>query len=108
MTSTGLPSRLIGAADRIPASLDELTGPDHGRVELPVRLAWSGPSDFVVDDPGQRLTLYCLLLDCGQRDDVVRYVNARLLRQDWPRIRRLTARRMISLWEQLLPDLAGA
>ncbi|MER7888231.1 hypothetical protein ABTX15_00195 [Micromonospora sp. NPDC094482] len=54
------------------------------------------------------MTLYCLLLDCGQRDDVIRYVNAGLLRQDWPRIRRLTARRVISLWERLLPGLATA
>ncbi|MFI6261977.1 hypothetical protein [Micromonospora sp. NPDC051006] len=109
MTSTAaLPSRLIGAADRIPASLELLAGPETGRVELPVRLAWSGPNDFDVTDPRQRLTLYCLLLDCGQRDDVIRYVNAGLLRQDWPRIRRLTARRVISLWERLLPDLATA
>ncbi|MER7888230.1 hypothetical protein ABTX15_00190 [Micromonospora sp. NPDC094482] len=40
MTSTAaLPSRLIGAADRIPASLELLAGPETGRVELPVRLA---------------------------------------------------------------------
>ncbi|TDC36017.1 hypothetical protein E1211_14730 [Micromonospora sp. 15K316] len=108
MTSTALPSRLIGAADRIPASLAELSGPEHGRVELPVRLAWSGPTDFDVSDPRERLTLYCLLLDCGQYGDIIRYVNPDLLRRDWPRVRRLTARRLISLWERRLPDLAAA
>ncbi|MFG1848933.1 hypothetical protein [Micromonospora carbonacea] len=108
MTSTvPLPSRLVGAADRIPPSLGLLAGPEHGRVSLPVRLAWSGPADFDVSDPRERLTLYCLLLDCGQRDDVIRYVNAILLRHDWPRIRRLTARRLIALWERRLPGLAA-
>ncbi|WP_320065942.1 hypothetical protein [Micromonospora sp. RTGN7] len=108
MTSTApLPSRLVGAADRIPATLGLLTGPDRGRVSLPVRLAWSGPTDFDVSDPRERLTLYCLLLDCGQREDLLRYVNAGLLRRDWPRIRRLTARRLIALWERCLPDLAA-
>jgi hypothetical protein len=86
--------------------LGELAGPDSGRVHLPVRLAWSGPTDFDVADPRERLTLYSLLLDCGQRSDIASYVNAALLREDWPRLRRLTARRLINIWEQRLPDLA--
>jgi hypothetical protein len=52
--------------------------------------------------------LYCTLLDCGQRDDIIRYVNADLLRKDWSRIRRLTSRRLVALWEQVLPDLSDA
>ncbi|MGW9192860.1 hypothetical protein [Micromonospora chersina] len=108
MTSTdALPSRLLGVVDRIPASLGLLAGPDQGRVSLPVRLAWSGPTEFDVTDSRQRLTLYRTLMDCGQRDDIVRYVNATLLRHDWPRIRRLTARRVIALWERRLPELAA-
>jgi hypothetical protein len=47
-------------------------------------------------------------LDCGQKYDIVRYVNANLLRQDWPRIRRLTSRGLIAIWERILPDLASA
>ncbi|MDG4802848.1 hypothetical protein [Micromonospora sp. WMMD980] len=108
MSSTdALPSRLLGVIDRIPTSLEALAGPRTGRVSLPLRLAWSGPTDYDLDDARERLTLYCLLLDCGQRSDVVRYVNAALLRQDWPRIRRLTARRVTRLWERRLPDLAA-
>nr|WP_204341918.1 hypothetical protein [Micromonospora terminaliae] len=102
-----MPSRLLGVADRIPASLGLLAGPDQGRVSLPVRLAWSGPAEFDVSDARQRLTLYRTLMDCGQRDDIVRYVNADLLRRDWPRICRLTARRLTRLWERKLPDLAA-
>ncbi|WBB72757.1 hypothetical protein O7602_24120 [Micromonospora sp. WMMD1128] len=102
-----LPSRLHGAVDRIPASLEMLVGPRSGRVSLPVRLAWSGPTDYDIGDPHERLTFYCLLLDCGQRRDIVNYVNAALLRQDWPRIRRLTARRVTRLWERRLPALTA-
>ncbi len=108
MTSiTPLPSRLSGAERRIPEALDLLEGPDHGSVRLPVRLAWSGLTEFEVSDSGQRLTLYRTLLDCGQRQDIIAYVHAGLLLQDWPRIRRLTARRLIALWESRLPELAA-
>ncbi|MEU5726533.1 hypothetical protein [Micromonospora sp. NPDC047738] len=72
-----------------------------------MQLAWSGPADYDVGDPHERLTLYCLLLDCGQRDDIVRYVNPTLLRRDWPRIKRLTARRLTALWERRLPELCA-
>ena len=102
------PSRLTGVARRVSESLSLLEGPDHGQVSLAVRLAWSGPSDFDISDPGERLTLYRTLMDCGQREDIIVYVNADLLRRDWPRIRRLTARRIIFLWERRLPDLAIA
>lgn len=66
-----------------------------------------GSQRLDVADPGQRLTLCCALLDCGQRADIVEYVNAALLLQEWPRIRRLTSRRLIAIWERLLPDLAA-
>lgn len=103
-----LPSRLTGADKRIPRSLASLAGPAAGRVSLPLRLAWSGLTEFDVADSGDRLTLYCIMLDCGQLDDVVEFVNADHLRADWPRIRRLTSRRLIALWEYRLPGLAAS
>jgi hypothetical protein len=108
MTSPArLPSRLIGVEKRIPKSLTLLEGPATGTVILPNRLAWSGPKDFDVDNPAQRLTLYRTLLDCGQLPDMIAYVNADHFREDWPRIRRLTSRRLITLWESILPELAS-
>jgi hypothetical protein len=56
-TPTRLPSRLIGVEKRIPADLATLAGPAEGVVRLPVRLAWSGQTEFDVADPGDRLTL---------------------------------------------------
>jgi hypothetical protein len=108
MTSTSrLPSRLIGVEKRIPESLAVLEGPSTGTVTLPIRLAWSGPTEFDVDNPAQRLTLYRTLLDCGQLPDMIAYVNAHHFRGDWPRIRRFTSRRLIALWESRLPELAS-
>ena len=108
VTSTTLPSRLIGVADRIPRSLQELVGPASGSVDLPTRLAWSGLRQFDVTDPAQRLTLYRMLMDCGQLHDIATYVNSEFLVRDWPRIRRLTARRLVALWEKRLPELASS
>ena len=108
MNVAALPSRFAEGHRRIPRSWQELHGPAAGVVHLPNRLCWSGPADFDVTDDGQRLTLYTTLLDCGQRDDVAEYVNPDLLELDWPKIRRLTARQLVQLWEQRLPNLAVA
>jgi hypothetical protein len=108
IASTALPSRYAGLPRRIPRSLADLAGPAHGTVRPPTRLVWSGPTEFDIDNPGQRLTLYRTLIDCGQRDDFIAYVNADLLVQDWPVIRRLTGRRIVEIWEASLPDLANA
>jgi hypothetical protein len=106
--TAALPSRFADANRRIPQSWRDLKGPATGVVHLPNRLCWSGPADFDVTNPGQRLTLYTTLLDCGQRDDAAAYLNPDLLQLDWPKIRRLTARQLIQVWEQQLPQLAAA
>src|SRR5262249_57068993 len=41
-----LPSRLIGLEQRVPVSLADLHGPSRGGVVLPVRLAWSRPTEY--------------------------------------------------------------
>lgn len=107
VSADALPSRYAGVEDRIPA-WDAFHGPDRGVVRLPHRLAWSGPTSYDVGDMRQRLTLYSILLDCGQRDDVAAYVNRPLLKADWPNLRRLTSRELISAWEHQLPLLAVA
>jgi len=56
----------------------------------------------------QRLTLYSILLDCGQHDDIATYVNRVRLSADWPNMRRLTSRELIGIWERQLPELAAA
>ncbi|MDP9795019.1 hypothetical protein J2S43_003531 [Catenuloplanes nepalensis] len=107
MTTDALPSRYAGARERIPA-WEAFRGPDHGVVHLPHHLAWSGPTSYDVGDMRQRLTLYSILLDCGQSDDLAAYINRSLLTTDWPNMRRLTSRELIAVWEQHLPHLTAA
>jgi hypothetical protein len=93
-------------AGRIP-EWEEFAGPATGVVALPNRLSWSGRSSFDVSDWHERLTLYTTLLGEGQREDIARWVNPQHLVADWPSIRRLTARNLISAWESRLPALAA-
>jgi hypothetical protein len=74
-------------AARLPGSLDDLHGPAQGVVVLPRHLARPGLREFdLADDPSRR-SLYGLMLTRGRRGDMARFVNARLLRLDWPLLR---------------------
>ncbi|GAA2605447.1 hypothetical protein [Paractinoplanes durhamensis] len=99
-------SRAGNVADRIPGQ-GEFAGPAVGLVELPNRLCWSGSPVFDVTNPPRRLTLYTTLIGEGQRADLARWINWAHLIEDWPKVRRLTARDLIGVWEKQLPDLAA-
>ena len=85
-----------GLARRLPASPDDLRGPERGVVVLPRHLCPPGLREFDVTDEWDRRSLYGIVLTRGRRNDLARFVNARLLRQDWqalsgsldPKIRR--------------------
>jgi hypothetical protein len=76
-----------GSAGRLPASLDELHGPEQGVIVLPRHLAWPGLREFDLSDDRLRRSLYGIVLTQGRRNDMARFVNARLLRADWPLLR---------------------
>ena len=99
MSLTGLLRRVPsagGLARRRPASPDDLRGPERGVVVLSRHLCPPGRREFVVTDDARRRSLYGIVLTRGRRNDLARFVNARLLRQDWqvlsdlldPKIRR--------------------
>ncbi len=94
-------------SDRIP-TWDRLVGPATGVITLPNRLCWSGDPRFDIADKSERLNLYTTLVGEGQREDIARWINPRHLTTDWPSIRRLTVRDLISIWESRLPILAAA
>src|SRR5262250_2440148 len=73
-----------GLARRLPASPNDLRGPERGVVVLPRHLCPPGLREFDVTDDGDRRSLYGIVLTQGRRNDMARLVNARLLRQDWP------------------------
>ena len=86
LTDHLLPGR-HGLAARLPASLEDLHGPEQGVVVLPRHLAWPGLREIDLSDDRLRRSLYGIVLTQGRRNDMARFVNARLLREDWPLLR---------------------
>ena len=76
-----------GLAGRLPQRLEELRGPVKGVIVLPRHLSWPGMREFDVSDDGIRRSMYGIVLTQGRRNDVARFLNARLLIEDWPLIR---------------------
>ncbi|MFD7135919.1 hypothetical protein [Streptomyces sp. NPDC059894] len=90
---------------RLPASLNELVGPKHGRVELPLHIAWSGLRVLDLDLPRQRMSLYRTALAEGMRDDLCRFLNRDILRELWPVLHKLISRAIKDVWEEAFPEL---
>ena len=76
-----------GLAGRLPQRLEELRGPVRGVVVLPRHLSWPGMREFDLSDDRIRRSMYGIVLTQGRRNDIARFLNAGLLRQDWPLIR---------------------
>ena len=74
-------------ARRLPHRLEELRGPVQGVIVLPRHLSWPGMREFDVADDNVRRSMYGVVLTQGRRNDVARFLNARLLIEDWPVIR---------------------
>ena len=77
----------FGLAARLPGRIDDLRGPVRGVIMLPKNLSWPGMRECDISDDRGRRSVYAMLLAQGKRNDIARFVNAGLLRQDWPMIR---------------------
>lgn len=95
-------------ASQLPTRLDELTGPTHGTVDLPLHVVWSGLSSFDLDRPKLRMSLYRTVLTEGLHDDLVAFLNRDLLIQQWPVLRTLISRAIRDVWEHAFTELAAA
>jgi hypothetical protein len=87
MSLAELISGRTGLAGRLPHRLEELRGPAKGVIVLPRHLAWPGMRECDVTDASTRRSMYGMLLTQGRRNEVARFLNARLLVQDWPLLR---------------------
>src|SRR5262249_27799155 len=67
-----LPGR-SGVAGRLPASLDELHGPEEGVIVLPRHLAWPGLREFDLSDDRLRRSLYGIVLTQVRRTDITSF-----------------------------------
>jgi hypothetical protein len=77
-----------GLGSRLPGRLEDLRGPAKGVIVLPRHLSWPGMREFDVTDDSTRRSMYGIVLTQGQRNDIARFLNPRLLREDWPLISR--------------------
>lgn len=90
---------------RLPESLDDLTGPDRGIVQLPLHVAWSGQTEFNLGLPKACMHMYRIVLAEGQRADVAAYLSRDLLVRQWPVLRNLVGRTVRKVWEAAFPEL---
>ncbi|WP_405573676.1 transcriptional regulator [Streptomyces phaeochromogenes] len=90
---------------RLPSSLDELTGPEHGMVALPLHIAWSGLRTLDLGRPRQRMSLYRTVLAEGMLEDLCRFLNRDILLELWPVLHKLISRAIKDVWEEAFLEL---
>ena len=89
------------------ASLDYLTGPRHGVVELPIRLMWNPDRRFDLDDPDELRWMYeNVLREAISPEEIRRWVSADLLARVWPDLNLPHGVRVA--WEARHPQLRPA
>jgi hypothetical protein len=98
------PPRWAGVGATLPPSLDQLAGPSHGTVELPVDLAWSGDRSFDLENPVDRYLYHMTVLTAAvTAEHYTRWLNAALLASEWERLRLPPPLR--EAWQQRFPEL---
>lgn len=86
-------------------SLDDLTGPTSGVVELPVTLDWGPHPVYDLDDTDQREWLYTVVVREAQgQDDLRRYLDRDVLLDVWPRL--VLPQQCSNAWHARFPLLA--
>ena len=91
----------------VPDTLEELTGPTSGVVELPLRLDWSEQGRYNLSDPLQRNLMYEVVIRESMRvEDLRAYLDGRTLRQVWRQL--WLPRKVRRLWESRFCELVRA
>ena len=89
-----------------PVRLDELSGPTHGVVDLPVHLAWSGRRRYDLDDAADLAVLYERVIVEATGPEDLGLLAAVRLRAVWPRL--FLPHRVRALWQARFPELTAA
>jgi hypothetical protein len=91
----------------VPDSLDDLTGPTTGTIELPVSIDWGPDRTYDLGDPDARLWLYTRTIrEASSTDQLAQFLNRDLLIELWPKMR--LPRRCVEMWHAKFPVLAEA
>ncbi|MEU5305897.1 hypothetical protein ACH4YO_39210 [Streptomyces noursei] len=94
--------------ERLPDQLEDLAGPAHGTVDLPLHVVWSGRRSYGLEQLRSRMSLYRTVLAEGQRQDLITYLNRDLLIAQWPVLRTLISRPLRDAWESTFAELTTA
>ena len=89
----------------IPDTLDELTGPSTGLLELPHHIYWGPEPTVDLDTTGGATKAYQALLNEGAAIDQTALLNRELLLAVWPVL--TLPDRVRLLWEDRFPELLG-
>ncbi|WP_369362231.1 hypothetical protein AB5L52_00725 [Streptomyces sp. CG4] len=75
------PPRCCGArySHRLPARLENLSGPAQGTIDLPLHVVWPGRHSYDLTGLKSRISLYNTALAEGQRRDLEVFLNRDLL-----------------------------
>ncbi len=107
---TGSMSAMGYAAVRpylVPDTLEELTGPTGGVVELPGHLDWGPRRVYNLDDFSDSRLLYMRVVrESTHVEDLRRFLNAQVLMRLWPEL--VLPTRVRALWESRFPTLGRA
>ena len=91
----------------VPETLEELTGPTLGVVELPLRLDWSEQGRYDLADPKQLALMYeRVIRESMHVEDLRAYLDGPTLRSVWPRL--WLPRKVRRMWESRFLALAPA
>jgi hypothetical protein len=91
----------------VPESLEELTGPTTGAVDLPPRLDWSEQGRYDLSDPRQRNLMYEVVIRESMRvEDLRAFIDGPTLTRVWGRL--WLPLKVRSLWESRFPSLPRA
>ncbi|MFE1775991.1 hypothetical protein [Streptomyces sp. NPDC059008] len=82
-----------------PGAAQDLPGPTHGTVDLPLHTVWSGRRSYGLEHPRSRMGLYRTVLAKGQRQDLTDFLNRDLLIEQWPVLRMLISRPIRHMWD---------
>ena len=87
-----------------PASLDDLRGPAHGTISLPVNVYWGPDPDVDLDSAAGLTQAYQAVLREGRTIDQEQILNRDRLLEIWDEL--LLPGRVRSLWEGKFAELA--
>jgi len=109
-TTLGAPARHLARPYRpvlVAGTIGELVGPEHGMVELPLRLWWNPQRTFDLAEPTMLLWMYENVLREAVRIDELRgYLHGPTLLRVWPELN--LPRGVRAAWEARHPMLRRA